>query len=193
MTTDTTTLNLAFDPQNPDRAYWGTFDNGLWKTDDRGQTWSNTGKDAISSPQIMSVAVSPLNGGNRFNRVYAGTEPSAFYISNDGGESWERTEALNALPSSKSWSFPPRPWTHHVRWIDPDASNPDYVFVAIEAGALVQSRDGGRTWINRVEGGPYDTHWLHIKKRPSVSILLHVMATFKVLIMEKHGLDPWRV
>jgi hypothetical protein len=151
---------VTFDPQNPGRAYWGTFDNGLWKTDDRGQTWSNTGKDTISSPQIMSVAVSPLNGGNRFNRVYAGTEPSAFYTSDDGGESWERMEALTALPSSKSWSFPPRPWTHHVRWIEPDASNPDYVFVAIEAGALVQSRDGGITWIDRVERGPYDTHTL---------------------------------
>jgi photosystem II stability/assembly factor-like uncharacterized protein len=69
-------------------------------------------------------------------------------------------EALNNLPSSTSWSFPPRPWTHHVRWIEPDANNPDYVFVAIEAGALVQSRDGGRTWIDRVEQGPYDTHTL---------------------------------
>ena len=41
-----------------------------------------------------------------------------------------------------------------------DANNPDYVFVAIEAGALIQSRDGGRTWIDRVEQGPYDTHTL---------------------------------
>jgi photosystem II stability/assembly factor-like uncharacterized protein len=69
-------------------------------------------------------------------------------------------EALNKLPSSKSWSFPPRPWTHHIRWIEPDANNPDYVFAAIEAGALVQSHDGGKTWIDRVEGGPYDTHSL---------------------------------
>ena len=37
---------------------------------------------------------------------------------------------------------------------------PDYVFVAIEAGALVRSLDGGRTWIDRVEQGPYDTHTL---------------------------------
>jgi hypothetical protein len=66
--------------------------------------------------------------------------------------------ALNNLKSSISWSFPPRPWTSHVRWIEPDANNPDYVFTAIEAGALVQSRDGGSTWIDRVEGGPYDTH-----------------------------------
>jgi hypothetical protein len=151
---------LAFDPQNPDRAYWGTYDNGLWKTDDRGQSWGNIGKDPFSSPQIMSVAVSSLNSGNRFNKVYAGTEPSALYVSNDGGDTWERMKALNDLPSSNTWSFPPRPWTHHVRWIEPDATNPDYLFVAIEAGALVQSRDGDKTWIDRVEEGPYDTHTL---------------------------------
>jgi photosystem II stability/assembly factor-like uncharacterized protein len=67
---------------------------------------------------------------------------------------------LNKLPSSKSWGFPPKPWTHHIRWIEPDANNSDYVFVAIEAGALVQSHDGGKTWIDRVEQGPYDTHTL---------------------------------
>ncbi|MGH9978146.1 MAG: WD40/YVTN/BNR-like repeat-containing protein, partial [Nitrososphaeraceae archaeon] len=46
------------------------------------------------------------------------------------------------------------------RWIEPDANNPDYVFAAIEAGALVQSRDGGKTWMDRNEQGPYDTHTL---------------------------------
>jgi photosystem II stability/assembly factor-like uncharacterized protein len=132
----------------------------VWKTDDGGKTWSNIGKDVISNPYIMSVAVSSLNSGNKFNKVYAGTDPSALYISNDGGDSWERMEALNELPSSKSWSFPLKPWTHHIRWIEPDANKSDYVFVAIEAGALVQSHDGGKTWIDRVEQGPYDTHTL---------------------------------
>ena len=151
---------IAFDPQNPSRAYCGTFGDGLWKTDDSGQTWNSIGKDVIASPYVTSVSVSPLNRRNKFNKVYVGTEPSALYISNDGGESWERMSALNNLPSSASWSFPPRPWTHHVRWIEPDENNLDYVFVAIEAGALVQSHDGGRTWIDRVEQGPYDTHTL---------------------------------
>jgi photosystem II stability/assembly factor-like uncharacterized protein len=152
--------SIAFDPGNSNRAYCATFGDGLWKTDDGGQTWNSIGKDVISSPYIMSVSVSPLDRGNNFNKVYVGTEPSALYISNDGGNSWERMDALNNLPSSTSWSFPPRPWTHHVRWIEPDANNLDYVFVAIEAGALVQSHDGGRTWIDRVEQGPYDTHTL---------------------------------
>jgi photosystem II stability/assembly factor-like uncharacterized protein len=151
---------IEFDSKNPSRAYCGTFGDGLWKTDDNGQTWNRIGKEAIRSQNVTSVSVSLLARNNSFNKVYIGTEPSALYTSNDGGNSWEKMEALNNLPSSRSWSFPPRPWTHHVRWIESDANNSDYVFVAIEAGALVHSRDGGRTWIDRVEQGPYDTHTL---------------------------------
>ncbi|HEU4823267.1 MAG TPA: hypothetical protein VFS97_07575 [Nitrososphaeraceae archaeon] len=157
---------IAFDPRNPNRAYCGTFGDGLWKTDDSGQIWNSIGKGLISSPYVMSVSVSSPdrennnNNNNNFSKVYAGTEPSALYISNDGGNSWEKIDALNNLPSSTSWSFPPRPWTHHIRWIEPDANNPNYVFVAIEAGALVKSFDGGRTWIDRVKHSPYDSHTL---------------------------------
>jgi hypothetical protein len=79
--------SIAFDPLNSGRAYSATFGNGLWRTDDNGQTWDNIGKDVISSPYVMSVAVNSLNSGKMFNKVYAGTEPSAFYTSNDGGDS----------------------------------------------------------------------------------------------------------
>jgi photosystem II stability/assembly factor-like uncharacterized protein len=152
---------IAFDPRNSNRAYCGTFGDGLWKTDDSGQTWNSIGKASIiSSIDVMSVAVSHhiKRGNNEFNTVYVGTEPTALYRSDNGGESWDRMSTLNNLKSSTSWSFPPRPWTSHVRWIELDVNNPEYVFAAIEAGALVQSHDGGRTWIDRVEGGPYDTH-----------------------------------
>jgi hypothetical protein len=153
--------SIAFDRLNPRRAYCGTFGDGLWKTDNSGRTWDNIGKNGISISSITSVSVSPWKEGNdRFSKIYVGTEPSALYASSNGGESWERMSDLNKLGSAKSWSFPPRPWTHHVRWIEPDVNNLNYVFVAIEAGALVQSRDGGRTWIDRVKQGPYDTHTL---------------------------------
>jgi photosystem II stability/assembly factor-like uncharacterized protein len=160
--------STAFDPLNPSRAYCGTFGAGLWKTDDGGQNWDQIADSNISSSNVTSVSVSLLERANDgFNMVYAGTEPSEFYRSNDGGRSWERMIGLNKLSSSQSWSFPPRPWTHHVRWIEPDVNSPGYVFVAIEAGALVQSHDGGRTWIDRVKQGPYDTHTLatHRKAR----------------------------
>ena len=157
--------SVAFNHRNPNRVYCGTFGEGLWKTDNSGQTWENIGKNQISNSNITSVSVSSFKKEhNRLSKVYVGTEPSALYVSSNGGESWEIMSELNQLESSKSWSFPPRPWTHHVRWIEPDANSSDYIFVAIEAGALVQSRDGGRTWIDRVKQGPYDTHTLATHK-----------------------------
>ena len=90
--------------------------------------------------------------------VYAGTEPSAVFRSDTGGDGWVDLAGLRALPSAGTWSFPPRPHTHHVRWIEADVRVADRVFVAIEAGALVRTFDGGRTWRDRVRGGPYDTH-----------------------------------
>src|SRR6266480_236134 len=73
---------IAFDPRNLNRAYCGTLGNGLWKSDDRGQTWDNIGKEAISSKDVTSVSVSHLErGSNGFNTVYVGTEPTAFYRS----------------------------------------------------------------------------------------------------------------
>jgi len=158
--------SIAFDPNNPNRAYCGTFGGGLWKTDDSGQTWDSIGKETISSLDVMSVSVSSLGGeggaksNKGFNTVYVGTEPTAFYRSDDDGESWDKMSSLNNLSSSSSWSFPPRPWTSHVRWIESDKTKPGYVYVAIEAGALVQSHDGGKRWIDKVQGGPYDTHTL---------------------------------
>ena len=159
---------IAFDPNNPDRTYCGTCGGGLWKTDDGGQSWDSIGKETISSSDVMSVSVSSLdrggNGKKGFNTVCVGTEPTAFYRSDDGGESWDKMSSLNNLSSSSSWSFPPRPWTSHVRWIESDKTKPGYVYAAIEAGALVQSHDDGRTWIDRVQGGPYDTHTLATHK-----------------------------
>src|SRR5690606_15279611 len=32
------------------------------------------------------------------------------------------------------------------------------IYVAAEAGALIRSFDGGRTWEDRVPGGPWDSH-----------------------------------
>jgi photosystem II stability/assembly factor-like uncharacterized protein len=158
--------SIAFDRKNPKRGYCGTFGKGLWKTDDNGQTWDSIGKNGISTSNITSVSISALEEKNNgFNKIFVGTEPSALYISNDRGESWERMHGLNNLESSVTWSFPPRSWTHHVRWIEPDINNSNYIFVAIEAGALVQSHDGGRSWIDRVKQGPYDTHTLATHKK----------------------------
>ena len=145
--------SLAVDPRNPTRVFSGTWGSGLWRSDDAGRTWDPVGA-GMSPAEITAVMVSSLEPGV----VYAGTEPSAVFRSDNGGETWTELSGLQALPSAQTWSFPPRPETHHVRWIETDPVVAGRVFVAIEAGALVRTLDGGRTWLDRIRGGPIDTH-----------------------------------
>jgi photosystem II stability/assembly factor-like uncharacterized protein len=143
---------VAVDPPNPARVYCGTAGAGLFRSRDGGRSWEPVGP-GIEHPTITAVAVGRADG-----IVYAGTEPSAVYRSENGGDSWVDLAGLRALPSAPTWRFPPRPETNHVRWIEADRSVADRLFVAIEAGALVRTFDDGRTWHDRVDGGPYDTH-----------------------------------
>jgi photosystem II stability/assembly factor-like uncharacterized protein len=149
--------SVAVDPARDGRVFCGTAADGLWRSDDLGRSWARVGEGTIH-PRVTAVAVSPAGWGD--DVVYAGTEPTGLFRSADGGESWEGCDELLALPSAPTWSFPPRPETSHVRWIAPDPLVPGRLFVAIEAGALVSSTDGGRSWTDRQPGGPYDTHTL---------------------------------
>lgn len=146
---------LAADPLVAQRAWCGTADEGLWRSDDAGASWRPVG---LAGEEITAVAASPVEPGV----VWAGTEPSALWRSTDGGAGWQRARGLEELPSSSEWSFPPRPESHHVRWIACHPRAAGRLWLAIEAGALVHTPDGGRSWRDRVRGGPFDTHELAI-------------------------------
>jgi hypothetical protein len=148
--------SIAIDPGDPSRIYVGTHGHGLWRSADAGSTWVPVSA-GIPHSVITAVAVGRA-GGAEPGVLYAGTEPSTLARSEDGGETWHELPMLGELPSSVSWSFPPQPDTHHVRWIETDRHLPDKLYVAIEAGALVRSFDRGKTWHDRVPGGPIDTH-----------------------------------
>ncbi len=136
------------------RAWCGTVD-GVRASDDGGATWAPAG---LAGEEVTAVAASPSEPGV----MWAGTEPSGVYRSADGGASWSRADGLLDLPSSPEWSFPPKPETHHVRWIACHPEEAGRLWVAIEAGALVTTADGGATWQDRVPNGPYDTHEIAI-------------------------------
>jgi photosystem II stability/assembly factor-like uncharacterized protein len=148
---------VAVDLRGPTQVYCGTAGAGLFRSRDSGRNWEPVGP-GIDHLMVTAVSVGQAGKADRLGIVYAGTEPSAVFRSDTGGDSWVDLAGLRELPSAGIWSFPPRPHTHHVRWIEADVSVADRVFVAIEAGALVRTFDGGRTWRDRVRGGPYDTH-----------------------------------
>ncbi|WP_096393833.1 hypothetical protein [Halorubrum trapanicum] len=141
------------------RVLAGTFGEGLFRSVDGGErfaraTASTLGPEGSGPDAVTAVATSPHDP----DVVWIGTEPSRAYRSADGGETAARVGGLTDLPSADEWSFPPRPDTHHVRWIEPCPADPERWLLGIEAGALAVTADGGATWTDRPPGSRRDNH-----------------------------------
>src|SRR5918911_277631 len=78
-----------------DTVYVGCRGGGLKRSADGGDTFEDV---SLPEHDVFSVAVSPADGA-----VYAGTEPSRLFRSDDRGDSWSELEALLDLPSRASW------------------------------------------------------------------------------------------
>ena len=149
---DSTVQCLALDPGDPDTVYVGLGAGGVRKTMDGARTWIDLG---LTEQQVFSVAVSAADGA-----VYAGMEPSALFRSDDEGGTWRELTGLLDLPSRATWSFPPRPWTSHVRWIAPSPHEAHTILAGIELGGLMRSTDAGETWQDHRPGAQRDVHSL---------------------------------
>ena len=150
---------IAVDPHDPNRVYVGTFDDGLYASDDGGERWREAW-DGVSERRVLAVSVSPSHVVDGVSVVYAGTEPSNLYRSEDGGKTWQLLPELRRLPSEPRWSFPPRPWTHHVSTIALHPTDPESLLVGIELGGVMRSFDGGSTWLDHNPQAHSDAHQL---------------------------------
>lgn len=152
--------SLAVDPNDPDTVSVGRHAGGVVRSSDGGHTWQETSE--LPERDVFSVAVSPADGA-----LYVGTEPSRLFRSRDGGDSFEELTALQQIPSRPRWSFPPRPWTSHVRWIAPDPHDGDRILVGIELGGLMLTEDGGEKFSDHRPGAQPDVHALAWHPRAS--------------------------
>jgi hypothetical protein len=150
---------IAVDPRDPERLHVGTLDDGVYVSEDGGGAWRQDER-GLADRRVMSVAVSPSHAEGGVSVLYAGTEPSNLYRSADGGRSWQRLPALRDLPSEPTWSFPPRPWTHHVCTIALHPTDPDWLAVGIELGGVMRSLDAGATWQDHNPQAYSDAHRL---------------------------------
>src|ERR1700738_985682 len=95
---------VAVDTRDPTRVYCGTAGAGLFRSRDSGRNWEAVGP-GIDHPIVTAGAVGNAEQADGFGIVYAGTEPSAVFRSDTGGDIWVNLASLRALPSADTWSF----------------------------------------------------------------------------------------
>ncbi|MBB4210168.1 photosystem II stability/assembly factor-like uncharacterized protein [Rhodothalassium salexigens DSM 2132] len=158
--------DVTLDPSNPHRVWVGTgenvggrhvgFGDGVYRSDDGGQTWTNMGLE--TSEHISTIVVHPDDGDTVFvaaqGPLWSQGGDRGLYKTTDGGETW--TQVLSAGP-----------WTG-VTDVVMDPRNPDRLYAATwqrhrtvasymgggPETALYKSEDGGETWEKLTQGLP---------------------------------------
>lgn len=135
-----------------DRLFAGTS-NGLFVSADSGASWQNCNLPPATIWQIRGSADGRI--------LYAATEPTGLYRSDDGGETWLDLDSIRRIPGAENWCVPVEPrMPARARALVVDRNDPERIWVGVEVGGIVQSGDGGRTWIHTLPGQNPDIHML---------------------------------
>ncbi|MFC4537052.1 WD40/YVTN/BNR-like repeat-containing protein [Sphaerisporangium dianthi] len=117
-------------------------------SDDLGASWHEPDHPPVAFPKDTSTALERVwqlvPDPFRPERVYAGTQPSALFVSDDGGVTFEMVRSL--------WDHPHRPeWGagfggQAIHTILPHPDDPSSLLVAMSTGGVYRSADGGASW-----------------------------------------------
>jgi photosystem II stability/assembly factor-like uncharacterized protein len=124
-------ISLAFDPRNSAIIYAGTSGGGLYKSFDKGESWSLS-SDGISASFVWKVAVKPDDP----DTLYAGTIAGGLYKSVDKGLTWQMKNPLEN--NSAVWN---------VFDIGFDDNSPSTIFIGSGCcKGFFKSNDAGESW-----------------------------------------------
>jgi len=123
-------------PSQPTRVFAITRGNGLYRSDDRGVSWTDLTQSLPAARLLATVAVSPddpdlvLLGGEE-----PGTDVAVLYRSTDGGESW--ASAANGIVGKRVAELAFDPFDPSIVYAGTTLADPSGVF---------RSDDAGLTW-----------------------------------------------
>jgi serine/threonine protein kinase len=144
---------LAYDGRGGQRriwvstqSYWGTL---LRSSDDFGKSWTNPQQAPIRFPSDTGLSLKNIwqvtpGRPEEPNVLYCGVEPAALFETRDAGQTWSLVRGLFDHPHRPRWMPGNGGLALHTIVLDP-ADN-KRMYVAISAGGVYRTEDGGRTW-----------------------------------------------
>ena len=163
--------SIQVDPDEPNRLYVGISAAGVFRSEDRGESWTpaNKGTAADFMPDdpypelgqcVHKVLLHPAKPERLWQQNHCGV-----YRSDDRGESWERLDG-NGLPSDFGFA------------LALDRSDPDVAYVVPEEGAENRVTSDGRLGVYRTGdgGASWELHANGLPERAWVAVLREGLA-----------------
>jgi serine/threonine protein kinase len=132
-------------------SYWGTY---LRSSDDFGKRWTNPQEANIKFPPDTSAVLNnvwqiSLGRPDEPDVMYCGVEPAALFESRDAGATWSLVRGLFDHPHRPRWAPGNGGLVLHTIVLDPVERG--RMYVAISAGGMYKTDDGGLNWraVNR--------------------------------------------
>ena len=150
---------MAFDDRGDQRriwastsSYWGTL---LRSSDDFGKSWTNPQQAPIRFPSDTGLSLKNIwqimpGRPDEPNVLYCGVEPAALFESRDNGENWSMVRGLFDHPHRPRWMPGNGGLALHSVVLDP--ADKQRMYVAISAGGVYRTIDGGATWTAQNRG-----------------------------------------
>ena len=133
-------------------SFWGTY---LRSTDDFGKIWTNPPEANVRFPadcgtSLKNIWQIALGRESEPQTMHCGVEPAALFVSHDAGETWSLVRGLFDHPHRPRWVPGNGGLCLHTILLDPVSI--ERMYIAISAGGIYRTDDGGRTWLARNRG-----------------------------------------
>ena len=176
--------------------HWGP---GVYRSEDLGETWTEAAGAPVRFPSDLGSSVErvwqiTVGGAAEPDVVYAGTQPSALFRSEDRGESFALVRPLWDHPHREHWGAGFGGQAIHS--VLPHPTDADRLAVAMSTGGVYRTTDGGASWDPANRGikayflpDPWPAYGQCVHK-----IAAHPAAPHRLFAQNHHGVyrsDDW--